>query len=84
MNAWIPEKDLFGLYLADQGVKKMVSASGHVLLVAWNFVSGEKIAQIEFESAMDYSEWMDAVVSDYDAAYNPARALHCVLCALGV
>ena len=81
---WTPEKDLFGLYLADLGVKKMTSASGHVLLVAWNIVSGEKIAQIEFESAMDYSEWMDAVVSDYDAEYNRASALLCVLSAMGV
>ena len=83
-STWTPEKDLFGLYLANQGVKKMINESGNVLLVAWNFVSGEKIAQIEFESAMDYSEWMDAVVSDYDAEYNPARALLCVLGAMGV
>lgn len=84
MNAWTLERDLFGLYLADQGVKKMTNTSGRVLLVAWNVVSGKKITQIEFESAMDYTAWMDEVVSDEDAVYNRSRALHCVLCALGV
>ncbi len=79
---WTPERDLFGLYLADQGVKKLTSASGQVLLVAWNVVSGEKLGQIEFADSRGYEAWMDDVVSDDDAAYNRARALHCVLCAM--
>lgn len=80
---WTHERDLFGLYLADKGVKKMTSDRGQVMLVAWRVVSGKKLGQIEFESAKDYEAWMDAVVSDDDAAHNRARALHCVLRAMG-
>ena len=79
---WTFERDLFGQYLADRGVKKLTSKTGEVLLVAWNVVSGKVISRLRFESASDYTTWMDAVVSDEDAVYNRSRALHCVLCAM--
>ena len=84
MDAWTPEKDLFGQYLNGLGVKKLTNSSGGVLLVAWNVVSGQEIGRLEFESTLAYEGWMDVAVRDEDALYNRSRALHCVLCALGV
>lgn len=81
-SAWTPERDLFGMYLNARGVKKFTNKTGGVLLVAWDVVSGHEIGKLEFEDVVDYEAWMDAVVSDEDAVYNRARALHCVLCAL--
>lgn len=81
---WTPEKELFGQYLNGFGVKKLTNSSGGILLVAWNVVSGQEIGKLEFESTLAYEDWMDVVVSDEDAVYNRSRALHCVLCALGV
>ena len=81
-SRWILEKDLFGLYLANQGVQKLINDQGQVMLVALDMVSGKKLSQLQFASIRDYEEWMDAVVSDYDGFHNPARALHCVLRAM--
>lgn len=83
MKSWTLEKDLFGLYLANQGVKKLISDDGEVLLVAWNCVSGEKFFSLEFTSHREYEDWMDTVVSDYDAAHNRARALLCLIRSMG-
>ena len=84
IKEWKPEKDLFGQYLNGLGVKKFTNSSGRVLLVAWDVVSGQEIGKLEFEGVLGYEEWMDIIVSDEDAAYNRARALYCVLNALGV
>lgn len=84
MNAWTPEKDLFGQYLNGLGVKKFTNSSGGVLLVAWDVVSGHDLSKLEFEGVLGYEEWMDILISDEDAAYNRSRALHCVLSAMGV
>lgn len=81
---WKQEKDLFGQYLNGLGVKKLTNKTDRVLLVAWDVVSGQEISRLEFESVSDYEAWMDNIVSDEDAVYNRSRALHCVLCALGV
>lgn len=83
-STWTPERDLFGMYIADRGVKKFTNKTGGVLLVAWDVDSGQETSRLGFESVAEYEAWMDAIVSDEDAAYNRARALHCVLCALGV
>ena len=81
---WTPEKDLFGQYLNGLGVKKLTNSSGGVLLVAWNVVSRKELSKLEFESTLAYEAWMDVVVNNEDAAHNLARALHCVLCSMGV
>ena len=81
---WEQERDLFGQYLNGLGVKKFTNKTLSVLLVAWDVVSGQEISRLEFESVSDYEAWMDNIVSDEDAVYNRSRALHCVLCALGV